>query len=234
MKKYLAREEFYPGLVSLVFKKNYLDRRELLKKVKKYKGLVVGDVLDIGCGRKPYRELFGKVDRYVGIDIENPGHNHLNEQIDLFFDGINIPLKDSSFDTIVLFQVIEHVRDLDLLILEIKRVLRPKGKVLISFPFIWPLHELPNDFRRFTPNGAKNLFESKGFKILRSEKIMGNYSIFFLFGQFFLNELGEKLPKVIRFLFFPIIFLLNILGLIFSKFKTKNLYVENFLVIAKK
>lgn len=228
------KEEFYPGVFSLIFKKVYLDRRALLKKVMKYKDKVTGRVLDVGCGSKPYEILFSKSKEYVGIDIENPGHDHRKENIDFYFDGKNIPFENESFDTVVIFQVIEHVKDLDKLLLEIKRVLKPKGKIIASFPFLWQLHELPHDYRRFSPNGAKRIFENNGFKVLINEKTLDNFGIFFQFGQFFLDELGRNLHKSIRVLFFPFIFLLNLFGLIFSIFKTSTLYAENFLILEKK
>ena len=43
-----------------------------------------GVLLDFGCGSKPYSSLF-KVDEYNGVDFENEGHPHDNEQIDIFF-----------------------------------------------------------------------------------------------------------------------------------------------------
>ena len=53
-----------------------------------------GILLDFGCGSKPYRHLFNHVNSYIGLDYENDGHNHSNEDIDVYYDGKKIPFPD--------------------------------------------------------------------------------------------------------------------------------------------
>lgn len=53
--------------------------------------------MDVGCGSKPYRELFD-VDEYIGIDIEVSGHNHSSSNIDKFYDGKVIPFENNALD----------------------------------------------------------------------------------------------------------------------------------------
>lgn len=127
IKEYLCHEEFYPSVFSLVFKKTYLCRKGLLNVIKQNKKFISGKVLDIGCGNKPYKKLF-RVKEYIGIDIDNnPGHSHKNEDIDKFYDGRTIPFQKDFFDSIVCFEVLEHVEDLDKTVSEISRVIKPEG-----------------------------------------------------------------------------------------------------------
>src|SRR5438128_2576758 len=77
----------------------YLTRNRLLKYIAAYTPELKGLLMDFGCGSKPYRPLF-EVDKYIGIDFENPGHPHLNEQIDVFYDGKKIPFQDDYFDAV--------------------------------------------------------------------------------------------------------------------------------------
>ena len=56
-----------------------------------------GKLLDIGCGQKPYENLF-EVNEYVGIDIESSGHDHNSSKIDKFYEGKSIPYKDKEFE----------------------------------------------------------------------------------------------------------------------------------------
>ena len=53
--------------------------------------------MDFGCGSKPYKSLFN-VEEYLGVDYYNEGHPHENEQIDVFYDGKNLPFPDNYFD----------------------------------------------------------------------------------------------------------------------------------------
>ena len=54
-----------------------------------------------------------------------------------------MPFKSASFDTVVALEVLEHVRNPDACLAEIDRVLRPDGRVLLTVPFVAPLHQLP-------------------------------------------------------------------------------------------
>ena len=98
--------------------------------------------MDFGCGTKPYRTFF-QVEEYVGVDFENPGHPHDNEQIDIFYDGKNIPLPDGYFDSVLSSEVFEHVFNIDEVLAEINRVMKSDGKLLITCPFAWNEHEVP-------------------------------------------------------------------------------------------
>jgi len=51
-----------------------------------------GKLLDFGCGRKPYKHLFS-FDEYIGLDIVESGHNHEDEEIDVYYDGTKIPFE---------------------------------------------------------------------------------------------------------------------------------------------
>ena len=64
----------------------YFIRKYLLSYFTKLSPYMKGVMLDFGCGSKPYKSLFS-VNEYVGLDYENPGHPHINEQIDVFYNG---------------------------------------------------------------------------------------------------------------------------------------------------
>ena len=63
-------------------------------------------------------------------------------------------------------EVLEHVRDADLAVAEMARVLRPGGHLLVTVPFLYPMHEPPFDFRRFTHFGLIDVLERSGFEVL--------------------------------------------------------------------
>lgn len=148
----------------------YFIRRELLKKVATYAPQLSGKLLDFGCGEKPYKSLFKNTTEYIGLDFENEGHSHKNEQIDFFYDGKKIPFENESFDCIFTSEVFEHVFNLPEILPELNRVLKLDGKILITCPFVWNEHEIPHDFARYTRFALKDLLEKNGFKILVIDK----------------------------------------------------------------
>ncbi|MBK8311763.1 MAG: class I SAM-dependent methyltransferase [Chitinophagaceae bacterium] len=111
----------------------------------------------MGCGSKPYKSLFN-VNEYVGVDYHGQGHSHENEQIDVFYDGVLLPFPDNYFDSVFSTEVFEHVFNLEEMILEIKRVMKPGAKILVTCPFAIPEHEQPNDYARYSSFGLKHLF----------------------------------------------------------------------------
>ncbi|MCX5815525.1 MAG: class I SAM-dependent methyltransferase [Proteobacteria bacterium] len=137
---------------------------------REFKEINLGNILDVGCGGKPYEScLF--FNNYIGIEIEEfSGDARLeisNKKYDLIFDGTTIPFKDESFDTVICTDTLEHVKEIDCFVYEIVRVLKVNGKLIISAPFFWNLHYEPNDYYRFTKFGLSFLFEKYNIQILK-------------------------------------------------------------------
>jgi len=125
-------------------------------------------VVDVGCGTKPYRHLFHASSKYFGLDRDEYSVNQngiLYPDVWIEVTSKELPLADSSCDLIVLFQVLEHVDDIESLVRSLARVLKSGGKLIISVPFMGALHELPEDYRRFTPSGLAQLLASPYFEI---------------------------------------------------------------------
>ena len=88
------------------------------------------DCLDVGCGDRPYEYLF-KDAKYIGIDVEVSGRDLTKKKPDVFYDGINIPFEQSSFDLVFCTQVLEHVNNPGNLLNEMYRVLKPNGRLVV-------------------------------------------------------------------------------------------------------
>ena len=159
-------QRFNPNFLSLFINPFYLTRVLLIKTLKEFRLEMNGELLDFGCGSKPYKNLFTNVSSYIGVDIEDGSHNHEKEDIDYFYDGKNLPFDDNRFNSVFSTEVLEHVPDIEYSLKEINRVLKPKGKLLISIPFAFPEHELPYDFRRLTRFGITQVLKDNGFKIV--------------------------------------------------------------------
>ena len=122
--------EFNPN----IFYSGYLLRKKLLIAVNRYAHYMGGVMMDFGCGSKPYKSLFD-VKEYIGVDFNGEGHSHENEQIDVFYDGKKLPFPDNYFDSVFSTEVFEHVFNLEEIIPEIKRVMKPGAKILVTCPF---------------------------------------------------------------------------------------------------
>jgi 2-polyprenyl-3-methyl-5-hydroxy-6-metoxy-1,4-benzoquinol methylase len=102
------------------------------------KDFVKGDLLEIGCGDgRGVEVLHPLVSTYTAIDKNDILIDILGKKYpDIKFISQFIPplsmIADNTFDTIVTFQVIEHIENDDLFIKEIHRVLKPGGRALIS------------------------------------------------------------------------------------------------------
>jgi SAM-dependent methyltransferase len=102
--------------------------------------LVKGNLLEVGCGEgRGIDWLLPKVTSYTAIDKIEPVIKGLKKKYPAatFYSG-NIPplsvFADNSFDSIVSFQVIEHIEDDHLFFQEIHRILKPGGLALITTP----------------------------------------------------------------------------------------------------
>jgi len=114
--------------------------QRLLKAYYVAKEHIQGDLLELGCGEGRGIEIIEPFcNRYVALDkIAEVIHELKDKYPDVVFRQSIFPpmvdLSDDSFDTIVSFQVIEHIKNDALFLKEIFRVLKPGGKALITTP----------------------------------------------------------------------------------------------------
>lgn len=163
-------ESFRPRYLGLVTNPAYIIRRALWKTLLEFAPLIRGNVLDFGCGSKPYESLFTEAQTYTGVDIEVSGHEHAHSKVDIYYNGKTLPLRNGQFDAVVSFEVFEHVFNLGDVLSEIGRVTKDSGLLLVSIPFAWPEHEAPYDFARYTSFGITHLLSLYGFEVIDLRK----------------------------------------------------------------
>ncbi len=169
----LRKQEFDPDALGLLVNPFYFARRGLRQAMAEFAPNLSGRLLDVGCGRKPYRALF-TCDAYIGMDVRQAGHAHDTEPVDVFYDGRIFPFPDATFDGVVCNQVLEHVFQPDTFLGEISRVLKVHGCFLLTVPFVWDEHEQPWDYARYSSYGLKDLLRRNGFEILAYRKTMAD------------------------------------------------------------
>jgi len=156
--------------ISILINPFYIIRNGIYQQVLSCSGLIRGKVLDIGCGSRPYECLFFNAESYIGVEIEVSGHDNSGSNVDFFYDGRTLPFGPQEYDSVVCFEVFEHVFNINELLCEVHRVLKDDGLLLFSVPFAWNEHEAPYDFARYTSYGLSHLLISNGFEVLKLTK----------------------------------------------------------------
>lgn len=129
-----------------MFKK--ITRKYLEQFLKRYAS--DGKTLDVGSGGSLYRyERF--FPNRVTVDID-PARNP-----EIVGDIHDLPFKDEEFDVVLCVEVLEHVLDPRKAIAEMKRVLKKGGTLILTTRFVYPIHDAPNDYWRFTKYGLQEL-----------------------------------------------------------------------------
>lgn len=153
---------------------------------------VRGDLLDLGCGLRPYESLFAPhIRSYIGVDYPPAGGDRSQIAADVYATSLRLPFRDGCVDTVLSTQVLEHVPEpLDML-RESHRVLRPGGQLILTAPFVWGEHETPRDFYRYTSFGLRHLLAQASFRVERVQPLEGLYAVL---GQMLLDECNLTRP----------------------------------------
>jgi ubiquinone/menaquinone biosynthesis C-methylase UbiE len=162
-----------------------------------------GVLLDLGCGKAPlyiaYKDI---VDKSVCCDWANSVHD--NPHLDFVVDLTKVlPFEDDSFDTIILSDVLEHLPEPELLWAEVHRVLRKDGKILMSVPFFYCLHEQPYDFYRYTEFALRRFVDKANLQLVELNATGGSPEVLAdIFAKHlqFVPLIGGILAKSIQYL----------------------------------
>lgn len=149
-----------------------------------------GYVYDLGCGIRPYEpEIRGHAERYIGVDWSNSLHG-LQADIAADLNG-KLPIEDEVADTVVSFQVMEHLCEPQIMLGEAHRILKPGGNILLTVPFQWWIHEAPYDYFRYTRHGLEYMFSKAGYVNVNVLEASGFWTMWFL-------KLNYQTVKLIR------------------------------------
>jgi SAM-dependent methyltransferase len=147
-------------------------------------------LLDIGCGEKPYRDVFAPYAvEHVGVDpVANPVAE-LRGPIEA------LPVEDASFDVVLCAQVLEHVDDPAQAVSELARVTRPGGRVLLSTHGVYVFHPNPADHWRWTHTGLEKLFAvSGGWRSVRVSSGAGTAASLAMLNAIYIEHALRRTP----------------------------------------
>ena len=80
-----------------------------------------------------------------------------NKKLNIFYSDLTkkLKIKSNKYNNVLLFNVLEHLPEYRIALSQINRILKKKGKIIGSTPFIYQIHGAPKDYFRFT----KEFFE---------------------------------------------------------------------------
>lgn len=133
------------------FYERYWDNQEVLDDFR-YKWPVVKKyiptkknirLLDFGCGKGVILQKILKINpalKITGVDVSDQALKVTrkklpNQKFIKIDEGVILPFDDNTFDFITVLDVLEHVYDTQLIYKELARILKPRGKILITVPF---------------------------------------------------------------------------------------------------
>ena len=132
---------------------------------------LAGTVVDVGCAEGLPRNFLPAGTEYIGLDYYATATDWYGTKPDVFGDAQSLPIADRCVDHVLLLDVLEHLESPSKCISEVGRVLKEGGSLIIQVPFMYPIHDAPLDFHRWTSHGLQVAAEQNGFSIASSAAI---------------------------------------------------------------
>lgn len=229
--KYLSRTPFHSG---------YWCRVRLDRAIWSSAKLAHGRLLDVGCGMKPYKDVYDEyVDEYLGLEY-SPDSGYRGNLADFCGDAAALPLADESIDTILCTEVLEHIHDPEGTIAEFARILRPGGTIITTAPFVFPVHDA-YDFFRYSPDGIAVMMKRNGLTVEKVEPLSGGavtlalmFNMYWFGSGFMWTKWLYPIGVILRPILWLLCFFVNILGGVFEKIIPAKGFSFNHLTIARK
>lgn len=199
-------------------------------------------IVDFGCGRMSYKKyLLETCKSYFGIDHPTESKNYIsNEKPDLLTHFEKTKLKNNSYNTAMMLEVLEYLErpsTPEEVLKEIHRILKKNGKIFLTSPFMYPIHDRKIDRNRFTAQKINNLLKDAGFKKIKVAQ-QGNFYVFVTTSVLvYMFKKINNLNKMYQLFLIPagllLSLILNILTLFFENNNDADFPI-NILAIAEK
>lgn len=197
---------------------------------------ICGVVYDFGCGTRPYEaDILQHAKEYIGIDWDKTQHVL---QADIVADmNKPLPIKSGVADTVVSFQVLEHLCEPQTMLNEAYRILKPEANILITVPFQWWMHEAPYDYFRYTRHGLEYMFTKAGFTDVIVSEVGGFWSTWILKFNYQTNRCvkgPQSFRWLLRLVLFPIWFANQHIACFLDKYWNAPQEASGYTVTARK
>jgi SAM-dependent methyltransferase len=151
-------------------------------------------VYDIGCGNKPFAKSVKDLGcEYIGVDVVDGFYD--SEKIDLVGSAYSVPVADAIADAVLSVQVIEHLERPKDALREAYRILKPGGVLLISFPFLYPIHAAPHDYMRYTHFFLLSVAKEIGFEVVEQHELKGFWYMVGMYAGLYLQAFDKGILR---------------------------------------
>ena len=144
---------------NLLFSNNSILRCLQLDEFRKFS--FKGDCIEFGANEKLNRNFL----KYNSKKYKTTYSNIVNKKNNFLILNLEKKIKHKKkYDNVVIFNVLEHLADLDIPLKNLYQLLKKSGRILGSTPFIYRIHGAPKDYSRYTKEYLKKILKEKKFK----------------------------------------------------------------------
>jgi len=200
--KYISHSNSSKGLINSIYQ--FVRKYTLIKKLQLVERTNYGKektLLDIGCGTGEFLNICKNAKwKTFGIEPGNEARKYALENyfLDVKYESALKDFPDNHFEIITLWHVLEHVSKLEERILELKRLLKKDGNLIVAVPNcasldakiygqFWAAYDLPRHLYHFTPKDIEFIFSKHEMKVSRILPMR--------FDSFYVSLLSEKYKR---------------------------------------
>jgi SAM-dependent methyltransferase len=213
------------------FKHNWLTTKINNRSFCVLKKYIHGFVVDLGCGDSPYKQEIQTIaDYYLGVDWNDRGGKESRAMVFADFSK-PLPFRDCFADTVLVFQVMEHIPESSFFLDECFRILKNGNHILITVPFMWHVHEEPHDYYRFTRYALDYLLAKTGFKDIQIDEVTGFWQMMVLKFNYYTARFARG---PLKYVFVPLWLFGQMLSPVLDKYDSFKKETGGYVVVAKK
>lgn len=189
-----GKRSFFENIYHMVKQKAIWEKVKLIERLQTKKGAL----LDIGAGTGDFLVVAKRQGwKITGIEPSEKAKNIAAGKGVTFIDSIAL-VKDNSFDVITMWHVLEHVPDVEQHIMELRRILKPDGVIVVAVPNFnsfdakyygpfWAAYDVPRHLWHFSKTAVEKLFAMQGMKLTEILPMK--------FDSFYVSLLSEKYKR---------------------------------------
>lgn len=145
----------------------------------------IGNAVSVDC----VTENLKKRGHYNKKFLKNKNLIKIKSKFQRHYTNINI--KKKSFDFIIIPNLLHHIESPSILFNQVKSILKPGGYIFVFEPLIRELHQIPEDYTRFTPYGLNKHLQNIGFDKGKIKFTGGPFSCM----AYYLDQSLQYIPK---------------------------------------